>query len=151
MNKFTPATADYDQMVRGSFAKQGYMQHLGAELAKVRPGHCEIHLPYRSELLQQHGFFHAGALSSIIDTVGGYAAFSLFEPGDGVLTVEFKINCMAPADGTKVVARAEVVRAGRTLTVTKGEVFALKDGAETLCAMMQQTIMRITGRTDVKG
>lgn len=137
--------------VRASFVQQGLMAHLGAEMATVRPGFCEIHLSRRPELLQQHGFFHAGATSAIIDTAGGYAAFSLFDPGDGVLTVEFKINCIAPADGEKLIARGEVVRAGRTLTVTKGEVVAVKDGRETVCALMQQTIMRITGRDNVKG
>lgn len=151
MSTFTPANADFERMVRESFAKQGFMGHLGAEIAQVRPGYCEIHLPRRPDLLQQHGFIHAGALSAIVDTAGGYAAFSLFDPGDGVLTVEFKINCMAPADGEMVIARGEVVRPGRTLTVTKGEVVAVKDGRETVCALMQQTMMRVTGRADVKG
>jgi uncharacterized protein (TIGR00369 family) len=149
VSTFTPANADFERMVRESFAKQGFMGHLGAEIAQVRPGYCEIHLP--PDLLQQHGFIHAGALSAIVDTAGGYAAFSLFDPGDGVLTVEFKINCMAPADGEMVIARGEVVRPGRTLTVTKGEVVAVKDGRETVCALMQQTMMRVTGRSDVKG
>jgi uncharacterized protein (TIGR00369 family) len=151
VSTFTPANADFERMVRESFAKQGFMGHLGAEIAQVRPGYCEIHLPRRPDLLQQHGFIHAGALSAIVDTAGGYAAFSLFDPGDGVLTVEFKINCMAPADGEMVIARGEVVRPGRTLTVTKGEVVAVKDGRETVCALMQQTMMRVTGRADVKG
>jgi uncharacterized protein (TIGR00369 family) len=151
MSRFTPANADFERMVRESFAKQGFMEHLGAEIAEVRPGYCEIHLQHRPDLLQQHGFIHAGALSAIVDTAGGYAAFSLFDPGDGVLTVEFKINCMAPADGDKIIARGEVVRPGRTLTVTKGEVVAVKDGRETVCALMQQTMMRVTGRADVKG
>jgi uncharacterized protein (TIGR00369 family) len=151
MSEFIPDNDDFEEMVRGSFAKQGFMAHLGAEIAVVRPGYCEIQLERNSGLLQQHGFFYAGALSSIIDTAGGYAAFSLFDAGDGGLTVEFKINCMAPGDGDRVIAWAEVVRPGRTLTVTKGEVVAFKDGKETVCVLMQQTIMRITGRADVKG
>jgi uncharacterized protein (TIGR00369 family) len=151
VSTFTPSNADFERMVRESFAKQGFMGHLGAEIAQVRPGYCKIHLPRRPDLLQQHGFIHTGALSAIVDTAGGYAAFSLFDPGDGVLTVEFKINCMAPADGEKVIARGEVVRPGRTLTVTKGEVVAVKSGRETVCALMQQTMMRVTGRADVKG
>jgi len=151
MTDMASTAFENEAMVRKSFSEQGLMTHLGAEIAEVRPGYCEIHLPYRPELLQQHGFFHAGAVSSIIDTAGGYAAFSLFDPGDGVLTVEFKVNCIAPADGEKLIARGEVARAGRTLTVTKGEVAAVKDGKETVCALMQQTIMRITGRADVKG
>lgn len=137
--------------VSESFSKQGLMAHLGAQLREVRPGYCEIELPYRAELSQQHGFFHAGGLSAIIDTAGGYAAFSLFEPDDGVLTVEFKVNCMAPARGERLIARGEVVKSGSTLSVTKGEVYVVENGEEKLCALMQQTIMRIVGRTDVKG
>jgi uncharacterized protein (TIGR00369 family) len=148
---FVPANRDYAKHVQESFDKQGLMKHLGATLMDVRAGYCEIGLPYREELSQQHGFFHAGGLTAIIDTAGGYAAFSLFEPDDGVLTVEFKINCIAPAHGERLIARGEVVKAGRTLTITRGEVIAVKDGAETVCALMQQTMMRVTGRAEVKG
>ncbi|MEK9723949.1 MAG: PaaI family thioesterase [Rhodospirillaceae bacterium] len=125
---FQPATADYEARVRRSFGRQGMMVHLGAEITAVRPGYCEIHMPYGPELTQQHGFFHAGATSAIIDTAGGFAAFSLFDADDGVLTVEFKVNLTAPADGEKLIARAEVLKPGRTLTVTQGEVAAVKDG-----------------------
>ena len=151
MSKLTPINADFDAMVRRSFAKQSMMAFIGAEVAEVRPGFCEIHLPHRDELLQQHGFFHAGATSAIVDSAGGYAAFSLFEEGDGVLTVEFKLNLTAPADGDRLIARGEVVKPGNTLTVTRGEVLAVKDGREKTCAGMQQTMMRIVGRPDVSG
>jgi len=151
MTVLQPMTDNFDAMVRESFAKQGMMGFIGAEVAEVRPGFCEIHLPHRTELLQQHGFFHAGATSAIADTAGGYAAFSLFEPGDGVLTVEFKMNLTAPADGEKLIARGEVVKPGKTLTITRGEVLAVKDGEEKLCAIMQQTMMRVIGRADVSG
>ena len=150
-SKNDPDTEAGVARVRESFEKQGLMKHLGADLTDARPGFCEITMPYREELSQQHGFFHAGGLAAIIDNAGGYAAYSLFGPDDGVLTVEFKINCMAPAKGEKAVARAEVVRAGRTLTVTKGEVVVVNGREETVCALMQQTIMRIVGRDDVKG
>jgi uncharacterized protein (TIGR00369 family) len=150
-SKRVTATDDYAQRVQVSFAKQGLMKHLGATLMNVRAGYCEIGLPYREELSQQHGFFHAGGLTAIIDSAGGYAAFTMFEPDDGVLTVEFKINCIAPAHGERLIARGEVVKAGRTLTITRGEVIAVKDGTETVCALMQQTMMRVTGRANVKG
>ncbi|MBT6095864.1 MAG: PaaI family thioesterase [Rhodospirillaceae bacterium] len=148
---FAPATENYAERVRESFSKQGMMSHMGAEVTEVRPGYCEVVLPHRPEILQQHGFFHGGALASIVDTAGGYAAFSLFDADDGILTVEFKINCLAPARGEKLLARGEVVKLGRTLTVTKGEVIAVEDGNETVCGLMQQTLMRITGRDSVKG
>ncbi len=150
-NGFAPATDDYAERVRESFSKQGMMSHLGAEITAVRPGFCEIALPFRPEITQQHDFFHGGALAAIIDTAGGYAAFSLFEPEDSILTVEFKVNCLAPAQGEKLLARGEVVKSGRTLTVTKGEIVAVESGRETVCALMQQTLMRIVGRDDVKG
>jgi len=151
MTGLQPATADYESMVRESFAKQGMMGFIGAEVTEVRPGYCEIQLPRRPELMQQHGFMHAGATSTIADTAGGYAAFSLFEPDDGVLTVEFKINLTAPADGELLIARGEVIKSGRTLSITKADVFAVKDGLEKHCAVMQQTIMRVIGRADVSG
>ncbi len=151
MNKMKTATADYEAMVRESFAKQGMMAHIGAAVAEVRPGFCEIHMAHRPELLQQHGLFHGGATASILDTAGGYAAFSLMEPGDGILTVDFTINLTAPADGEKLIARGEVVKPGRTLSVTRAEAVVVKDGVETTCAIMQQTLMRIVGRGDVSG
>ena len=100
---------------------------------------------------QQHGFYHAGGIASVIDTAGGYAASTLFAADDGVLTVEFKINLMSPADGDLLIARGEVIKPGRTLTVTKGEVFVRKDGETKLCALMQQTLMRIVGRSGIQG
>lgn len=148
---FQPATPDYDAMVRGSFAKQGMMRHLGADIADVRPGFVEIRLPHRDEVLQQHGLFHGGATSSILDSAGGYAALSLFTPGDGILTVEFKVNLTAPAMGDELVARGEIVKLGKTLSVTRGEALVVRDGVETTCAVMQQTLMRIVGRADVSG
>lgn len=149
MPDFQPADPDYAARVRASFERQGFMRTLGARLTAVEPGRCEIRLPYREELGQQHGFFHAGATAAVADSAGGYAAYTLMGAGDSVLTVEYKINLLAPGRGEMVVARARVVRPGRTLTVCQVEVFAVSDGAESLCAAMQQTVMRLEGRSDV--
>lgn len=151
MATFQPASDTYEDLIRTSFSKQGFMATLGASLVTVEPGFVAIGFPYHEKLTQQHDFVHAGALSAIVDTAGGFAALSLYEAGDGVLTVEFKINLLAPADGDRFLARAEVVRPGRTLTVTKGEVVAIKDDQEKVCAIMQQTMMRVVGRSDVVG
>src|SRR5690349_13792470 len=101
------------------------MAFLGAELARVEPGLVEIALPYRAELTQQHGFFHGGIVSTIADTAGGYAAFTLFPADASILTVEYKINLVAPADGERLVARGRVLKPGRTLTVCEFEVAAV--------------------------
>ena len=122
------------------------MATLGAELEAVRPGEVTIALPFRGDLTQQHGYVHAGALTAAVDSACGYAALSLMESGAGVLSVEFKINLLAPGAGTRFVAEGRVLRAGRTLTVCAGEVRALQDGAETLVAVMQATMMAVRGR-----
>lgn len=127
------------------------MAHLGAAMTRVEPGLVEIEMPFSDELSQQHGFYHAGGIASVIDSAGGYAASTLFAADDGVLTVEFKINLMSPADGDLLIARGEVIKPGRTLTITKGEVFVRKEGETKLCALMQQTLMRIVGRSGIQG
>ncbi|MAH84885.1 MAG: hypothetical protein CBB68_11395 [Rhodospirillaceae bacterium TMED8] len=139
-----------EKQVKLSFDKQGLMAHLGAKLIKVRPGYCEILLPFRLELTQHHGYFHAGSLSAIIDTAGGFAGLTLFKEDESVLTVEFKVNLIAPAVGECLIARGEVIKAGRTLTTVKGEVFALREGEEFLVAVMQQTLMRMAGPVEVE-
>lgn len=151
MADFVAKDPDFETTVRSSFARQGIMGHIGAEIDEVRLGYCTIRLPFSDDLTQQHGFFHGGVVSTIADTAGGYAAFSLMAPGDGILTVEFKLNLTAPADGELLIARGEVVRFGRTLTVSRADVVVFKDGRETTCAIMQQTLMRIVGRDDVTG
>lgn len=122
-------------------ASQGAMRLLGARLTEVDEGVAEFEVDFRPELSQQNGFFHAGIVSTLIDTAGGCAGATLMPPGSGVLTVEFKVNLVAPADGEKLRARGEVVKSGRTLTITQGKVFVTKDGKETLCALMQQTLI----------
>lgn len=151
MNTFKPANPAYEREIRDSFARQGIMRHIGASLGAVQPGYIEISVPYSDDVSQQHGFFHGGVVGTIADSAGGYAAFSLMAAGDGVLTVEYKVNLLAPADGERLLARAQVVRPGRTLTVARAEVVVFKNGRETLCGYMQQTLMRIVGRPDVTG
>ena len=132
--------------VRASFAKQHAMELIHATLPVVEPGLTEIHLPHWTGVEQQHGFVHGGVVGMIADSAAGYAAMTTVPANASVLTVEFKMNLMAPADGEKLIARGEVVRAGRTLIVTQAEVFAVKGGKETLCALMQQTIMVMHGK-----
>ncbi|NLO81396.1 MAG: PaaI family thioesterase [Xanthomonadaceae bacterium] len=134
--------------VRESFARQGLMRHLGAELSLVQPGEVRIRVPFREELTQQHGFFHAGATSAIADTAGGYAGFTLFPENSSVLTVEFKINLLAPAQGDYLEAVGKVVRSGRTLTVCQLEVYGVSDGERTLVALGQQTLICMHGKLD---
>ena len=142
---------DFEARVRTSFASQGIMDHIGAELRKIEPGYCEIELPYSDAVSQQHGFFHGGVIGTIADSAGGYAAFSLMDADDEVLTVEYKLNLMALALGERLIARGRVLRPGKTLTVCRAEVAVLKEGKETACAAMQQTMMRIVGRDNVTG
>ena len=142
---FEPRDPDYASRVRTSFERQGFMRSMGAEMTRVEPGFCEIRLFYRKDLSQQHGYFHAGALGAIADSAGGYAAYTLMGTGDSVLTVEYKLNLVAPGRGELAIARARVIRPGRTLTVCQVDVFAVQDGTETLCAVMQQTVMRMEG------
>ena len=146
---FTPADPGFAARVLASFARQGLMQSLGAHLEDIRPGFCEIRLPFREGLSQQHGFFHAGATAAIADSAGGYAAFSLMGAADSVLSVEYKINLLAPAKGDLLIARARVLRAGQTLTVCRADVFVRRESKESLCATMQQTVMRLRNRADL--
>src|SRR5690625_1740355 len=135
-----------EQRVRESFERQGLMRHLGATLSLVKPGAVHIKMPYRPELTQQHGYFHAGGSSAIADTAGVYAGFTLFPPGSSVLTVEFKINLIAPAQGDYLEAVGKVVRSGRTLTICQLEVFGVSGEQRTLVAVGQQTLMCVEER-----
>ena len=145
---YEPKNPGYAERVRSSFERQPFMALIGAELTEIAPGRCEIQLPCRPDLAQQHGFVHGGALGGVIDSAMGYAGYSLAPAGASVLTVEYKINLVAPADGERIIARGRVVRAGRTLTVTRGDAYALKDGVETLCATAQQTLMILADTPD---
>ncbi|MBN9452751.1 MAG: PaaI family thioesterase [Bosea sp.] len=138
-----------EQRIGTSFAKQGLMATLGASLGAVTPGFVEIVLTPGPTVSQQHGFVHAGAVSAIADSAAGYAALSMMPPGRGVLTTEFKINLVAPAAGERIIARGEVVKAGRTLTLAQAKVFAESGGQEKLVALLTATLMAIDGREDV--
>jgi uncharacterized protein (TIGR00369 family) len=132
-----------------SFAAQQLMTTIGARLAHVAAGETEIRMPFRLDLTQQHGFLHAGIVTSVLDSACGYAAFTLMPQGAGVLTVEFKANFLAPAIGEELIARASVVRAGRTLTVCRAEACMLSKGSETAVATMLATIMTVRDRAVV--
>jgi uncharacterized protein (TIGR00369 family) len=132
--------------VRNSFDKQAFMATLGAVLSRVTPGEVTIELPFRADLTQQHGFLHAGVVTSIVDSACGYAALSVMPEGAAVLSVEFKVNLLAPAQGERFLARGRVLKAGRTLVVTAGDVFALKGDEEMLIATMLATMMTVRDR-----
>jgi uncharacterized protein (TIGR00369 family) len=134
--------------VRASFGRQRIMELLGAELARIEAGFCEIRLPFKSTLCQQHGFFHGGVIDTVGDSAGGYAGFSLMPEDASILTVEYKLNLLAPADGDCLIARGRVIRPGRTLVVCRADVAVRKDNRETLCATLLQTLMTMHGRKD---
>ena len=148
MSDFAPRDPAFQARIQASFAKQGLMTSLGASLVHVAPGMVEIALPASPAVSQQHGFIHAGALAAIADTAAGYAALSLMPPGVGVLTVEFKINLLAPATGN-VRARGRVVKAGRTLTLAQTEVVAETEAGEKLVALLTATMMVVEGREGI--
>ncbi|MFJ5222435.1 PaaI family thioesterase [Streptomyces sp. NPDC088400] len=129
--------------IQNSFDRQGLMGHLGARITHIAPGRVHIALPSRPEVTQQHGYFHAGATSAIADSAGGYAAFTLFPENTSVLTVEYKINLLAPAAGEHIEAVGTVLKSGRTLTVCQLEVFGVQDGRRSLVANGQQTLIRV--------
>ena len=141
MTGFEIRNPEYERDVRDSFARQAFMTTLGAELLLVGPGRTEIGLAYDEGLSQQHGYFHGGVIGTLADNAGGYAAFSLMPTGMTVLTVEYKLNIVAPGKGERLIARGEVLRPGRTLTVTRSDVFAVEGGKEKLCATALQTLM----------
>ena len=143
---FEPRDADYERRVRESFARQRAMGAFGARLLRVAPGEVEVGFEFREEFTQQHGYLHAGVVTALVDTACGYAALSLTEPGAEVLSVEFKLNLLAPAAGERFAARARVVRAGRNITVCAGDFYVLRDGGgEKVVATMLGTMMTVRG------
>ena len=134
--------SDLQKRIEASFAQQGLMRVIEARIAEVKPGRCTIEAPFRKTLTQQHGFLHAGVLTTLADNACGYATLSLLPPGQEVLTAELKVNFLRPARGVLALARAEVLKPGRTLTVARAEVWMRgEDGAEVLCAAMQATLV----------
>ena len=144
---FSATDPAYEQRIRDSFSRQGAMALIGASLTRVEPGMVDITVRHRPDLTQQHGFLHAGIVGTIVDSAGGYAGFTLFAADSSVLTVEYKLNLIAPADGESFVAEGRVIKPGRTLCITQGEV-ALKGATRSLCALMQQTLIVMQGRSD---
>ena len=143
-----PGNPTYADEVKRSFAKQAIMGLIGGELTRVEPGVVEITLGYRVDLTQQDGYVHAGIITTIADSACGYAAYTLMPPESDVLAVEFKVNLLRPAKGEKFVARAEVIKPGRTRTVVRADVFAMSDVEEPqLVATMQGTMMRLPRRS----
>ncbi len=138
----------FAERVRASFDRQNAMALIQASLPVIEHDRTEIHLPHWPGVEQQHGFVHGGVVGMIADSAAGYAAMTMVPASASVLTVEYKMNLVAPADGERLVARGKVVRPGRTLIITQAEVFAVKDGVETLCALMQQTIMVMHGKSE---
>ncbi len=127
--------------IKESFAKQTIMGLIGAELTRVEPGLIEIRLPYRADLAQQHGYLHAGIVTTIADSACGYAAYSLMPPNSEVLSVEFKVNLLRPAKGETFSAVAEVVKSGKTLTVVRADVFGIEQEQPCLVATMLGTMI----------
>ena len=131
----------FTEEIRQSFARQTMMDSIGAQLSRVEPGGVEITLPYRADLAQQHGYLHAGIVTTIADTACGYAAYSLMPSGSEVLSVEFKVNLLRPAKAETFVAVAEVVKAGKTLTVVRADVFGINSDKRELVATMLATMI----------
>jgi uncharacterized protein (TIGR00369 family) len=139
-------SADVDALVRESFGRQTIMATLGATLESVTPGRVTIALPYARHICQQHGFLHAGVVTTIVDSACGYAGLTVMPPGSAVLTVEFKVNLMAPAKGERFMAEGRVIKAGRTLVIAQGEVTALEDGKSATVAIITATLMRLEAK-----
>ncbi|MGL4241411.1 MAG: PaaI family thioesterase [Beijerinckiaceae bacterium] len=143
--------SDWESFLRDSFARQTIMATLGASLETVEKGRAVISLPYAKHICQQHGFLHAGVVTTIVDSACGYAAFSTMPPNSAVLTVEFKVNLMSPAKGERFLAEGRVIKAGRTLTVTQGEVTAIEGDKRTTIAIITATMMRLEAKDGVAG
>ncbi len=151
MPAFEAQDSAFESRVRGSFARQRVMQTIGASLTRVSPGEVEIVLPFREDLTQQHGFLHAGIVSTIADSACGYAAYSLMPADAAVLTVEYKVNFLSPAQGDRMIARARVTKPGRTVTVCTCDVFAVMNSKERIVATMLGTIMAVRERESLVG
>ncbi|MFC3229658.1 PaaI family thioesterase [Marinibaculum pumilum] len=146
---FGPADPGFETRVRDSFARQQVMRTLGVAMAALTPGRCELQMPFAPAFTQQHGFLHAGIVTTVADSAAGYAAYSLMPEDSSVLTVEFKQNLLAPAAGRLLIARAAVVRPGRQLSVVQSEAFvADAAGTEKAIALMQATMICLPGRPD---
>ena len=136
----------FDPRIQNSFSKQKFMAVIGARLIRVVPGEVDIELPFREDLTQQHGFLHAAVTTGIVDSACGYAALSKMPPGAGVLSAEFKVNLLTPAKGERFIAKGRVLKAGRTLSICTGDVYAIDQGVERHVATMLATMVVVEGR-----
>lgn len=148
MSGFEPRDPDWEQRVRASIARQAFMTMLGAEIAHLAPGAVDLALPFRRELTQQHGFFHAGTTTTLVDSAAGYAALSLYPRGTGVLTTEFKLNLLNPGKGERLIARGRVIKPGRTLTICRGDVYGIEGERETHVATGLFSMICLEGLDD---
>ena len=148
--RFEPSDPQYKDKVTESFNRQQVMKTVDATLKTIRPGEIALEFPYQSNLTQQHGFIHAGIVSTVLDSACGYAAFSLMSKHTGVLTIEFKLNLLSPAKGEMFRAVGTVKKPGKNITVTQGELFSYEAGEEKLVAMMVGTIMTIYDRDGIE-
>jgi len=147
---FQPADPDFEQRVRASFGRQAAMATIGASMARVEAGEVEIQLPWAAHLTQQHGFLHGGIVGAALDSACGYAGSTLMPADVGVLSIEFKINFVAPARGQRFRMVGTVAKPGRTITVVEGRAWAVDEGREKLVATMSTTLMAVAGRDDIK-
>ena len=145
-----PQDPGFAERVRASFARQGAMGTIGASLASVEAGRVTIELPWQQGLTQQHGFLHAGIVATALDSACGYAGSTLMPADAGILTIEYKINLLAPAQGERFRMEGLVVKPGRTITVAEGRAYAWHQGREKLVATMSATLMTITGRAGIQ-
>lgn len=138
-----PPDPDFETRVRASFSQQGMLAALGAQIGLLRAGKVHLTAPYDARFTQQDGFLHAGVVTTLMDTACGYAAFTLMPAASRVLSVEFKVNLLSPARGDRFRAEGRVIKAGRTITVCEGKLFSMQGEEETLCAIMQATMICI--------
>ena len=143
MTDFTFSDPNFEARVRANFVKQGMLSTLGGSIGLICPGEVHLLAPFDSRFTQQDGFLHAGIVTTLMDSACGYAAFSLMPADSRVLSVEFKVNLLSPARGNRFRAQGQVIKHGRTLTVCEGKLFAISGNEETLCAIMQATMICI--------
>jgi uncharacterized protein (TIGR00369 family) len=150
MSDFKPKNPDYERQIRESFQRQKFIVNMGARLSHVSPGRVEIELPFNENLTQQHGFLHAGAITAVVDSACGYAALSLMPAQSAVLSVEYKINMLAPAIGESIIAKGWVIKPGRNIIVCSGEALASDKGGNKIVAVMQGTMAVVRDRPQLR-
>lgn len=151
MTQFIPKDTHYKEKVRDSFSRQGVMNTIGVSVVSIEPGEVELEFSHSAALTQQHGFIHAGIVTTVMDSACGYAAYTLMPENASVLTIEFKTNLLAPAQGSKFFAVGKVKKPGRTISVCEGELFSLTEGEKKLVATMTCTLMCIQNREGITG